>query len=138
TRVVVGFDQPGGAAAEAFDAALVTVPLGVLKRGAIQFEPDLPPRKRGAIQRIGMGTLDKVFLLYDEAFWDRDIAWIATPENDLPQGQFNQWLILDDLVGKPVIMAFNGGPPALDLAPLPDEEVLGRAVKTLQLAFPNA
>ncbi|MEM1140860.1 MAG: FAD-dependent oxidoreductase, partial [Pseudomonadota bacterium] len=93
TRVVVGFDRQGGAATKAFDAALVTVPLGVLKRGAIQFEPDLPARKRGAIQRIGMGTLDKVFLLYDEAFWDRDIAWIATPENDLPQGQFNQWLI---------------------------------------------
>jgi monoamine oxidase len=31
-----------------------TVPLGVLKRGLIRFEPPLPPAKAQAIERLGM------------------------------------------------------------------------------------
>jgi hypothetical protein len=35
------------------DVCLVTVPLGVLKAGAIQFNPALPQRKQAAIDRLG-------------------------------------------------------------------------------------
>ncbi len=119
-----------------FDCAIVTVPLGVLKRGAIRFDPKLPADKQRAIDRLGMGTLDKLYLRYDEAFWDRDVTWIITPDNGLPQGQFNQWLNLHKLLGEPIIMAFNGGPPALDLAAKPDEEILSRAIATLAAAYP--
>lgn len=38
---------------------LVTVPLGVLKKGSIRFSPPLPQRKLGAIQRMGFGVLNK-------------------------------------------------------------------------------
>lgn len=39
---------------------VVTVPLGVLKKGYIQFEPTLPPQIRDSIQHLGYGSLDKV------------------------------------------------------------------------------
>lgn len=42
------------------DAAVVTVPLGVLKRGAIAFSPPLPQRKQAVIQRFGFGAMNKV------------------------------------------------------------------------------
>jgi lysine-specific histone demethylase 1 len=42
------------------DAALVTVPLGLLKREGLVFSPPLPPRKQGAIKRLGFGVLNKV------------------------------------------------------------------------------
>ena len=42
------------------DAVLITVPLGVLKTGSITFSPPLPPRKQGAIDRLGFGALNKV------------------------------------------------------------------------------
>jgi lysine-specific histone demethylase 1 len=42
------------------DAALVTVPLGVLKKGGLVFQPPLPARKQGAIKRLGFGLLNKV------------------------------------------------------------------------------
>jgi hypothetical protein len=38
----------------------VTLPLGVLKRGSVQFTPPLPARKQQAINALGMGVLDKV------------------------------------------------------------------------------
>ena len=119
-----------------FDAVILTVPLSVLKQGSITFAPQLPRRKLDAIARLGMGTLDKVYLRYDDVFWDRDVTWIATPENDLPHGQFNQWLNLYPYTGQPVIMAFNGAQPARDLAGLPDAEVINRAHQTLTKAYP--
>ncbi|WP_422037063.1 FAD-dependent oxidoreductase [Roseibium sp.] len=119
-----------------FDAVILTVPLGVLKQGGITFSPPLPRWKQAAIARLGMGTLDKVYLRYDDVFWDADVTWIATPENGLPEGQFNQWLNLYFYTGEPVIVAFNGAGPARDLAALPDAEIVRRARQTLERAYP--
>lgn len=122
---------------ETFDAVVVTVPLGVLKRRRIAFDPPLPAKKQNAVDRLGMGVLDKVFLKYDRVFWDETTTWIGTPENGLPPGQFNQWLNLYPYTGQAVIMAFNGGQPARDLAGLSDEAVISRAIATLEMAYPT-
>ncbi|MEM7072128.1 MAG: FAD-dependent oxidoreductase [Pseudomonadota bacterium] len=119
-----------------FDAVIITVPLGVLKQGTITFTPPLSVDKQDAIARLGMGLLDKIYLKYDEVFWDKDVTWIVTPENNLPRGQFNQWLNLFPYIGEPVIMAFNGAQPARDLASLSDLELVARAEQTLHMAYP--
>lgn len=46
-------------------ACIVTVPVGVLKAGAIRFVPDLPVRTRDALDGIGMGALTKIALKVD-------------------------------------------------------------------------
>ena len=120
-----------------FDVVIVTLPLGVLKQGAVQFIPPLPQEKRKAISRLGMGTLDKVYLLYDRPFWDEDISWIITGENGLQQGYFNQWLNLYKYLGTPIILAFNGGTPALQLSSLSDNAIIEMAQQTLQRAYPD-
>lgn len=119
-----------------YDAVLVTVPLGVLKAGTIAFTPPLPERKQRAIARLGMGTLDKLYLLFDTVFWDADATWITTPENDLEHGHFNEWLNLHKCLGIPALVAFNGGPPPLAMAGLSDEEIVALALQTLALAYP--
>lgn len=43
-------------------ACIVTVPVGVLKAGAIRFVPELPARTRDALAGIGMGALTKIAL----------------------------------------------------------------------------
>jgi len=48
---------------------LVTLPLGVLKHNPPKFTPELPLRRREAINRLGFGLLNKVFLKYDQAWW---------------------------------------------------------------------
>ena len=52
------------------DAALVTLPLGVLKKETVAFEPPLPKNKRAAIQALGFGTLNKCVMLFAEPFWE--------------------------------------------------------------------
>jgi polyamine oxidase len=49
--------------------AVVTVPLGVLKRGAPRFSPPLPPDRIQAIERLGFGRLEKIVLGFDAPFW---------------------------------------------------------------------
>lgn len=124
-----------GAPDVTFDAVVVTAPLGVLKSGSIAFSPPLPEPKRAAIAALGMGVLDKVYLLYDQVFWDADVTWIATPETGSARGQFNQWLNLYPYTGAPIIMAFNGAQPARDLAKLSDAEIVERAQNTLVAAY---
>jgi polyamine oxidase len=48
---------------------VVTVPLGVLKRGAPLFSPMLPADRAAAITRLGFGRYEKVALRFDEPFW---------------------------------------------------------------------
>ncbi len=48
---------------------VVTVPLGVLKRGGPRFRPALPPGRLAAIERLGFGRYEKVALRFDEPFW---------------------------------------------------------------------
>jgi monoamine oxidase len=117
-----------------FDAVLVTVSLGVLKSGKIAFSPALPAAKSKAIDSIGMGTLDKLYLRFDKPFWD-DRTWIMTPRDDLPRGQFSEWLNLHRYTGEPIIVALNGASAALSLAGESDERVVAKAVQTLTRAY---
>lgn len=59
---------------------ILTVPLGVLKKGVIQFVPNLPSAKQNAIQKIGMSCVNKFLLTWQTAFWD-DVQYLSyTPE----------------------------------------------------------
>jgi len=127
SEVKVGVIDEG---VEKYDAVIVTVPLGVLKKKVIAFSPALPEQKQAAIARMGMGTLDKLYLRFEEPFWD-DKSNIITPGNGLPQGQFNFWFNISKYVNQPIIMAFNAGTAALQLSQEPDNAVVDRALKTL-------
>jgi len=51
------------------DAVLVTLPLGVLKNGNVKFQPPLPAYKSKAINRLGMGTENRVAMVFKNVFW---------------------------------------------------------------------
>jgi monoamine oxidase len=52
---------------------IVTVPLGVLKRQLIHFEPPLSPLKQLAIEHVGFGKSNKVIFEFPHVFWPTDI-----------------------------------------------------------------
>jgi hypothetical protein len=52
-----------------FDDVVVTSPLGWLKQHLEAFEPPLPMRMTKAIESIGYGCLEKVYITFPKAFW---------------------------------------------------------------------
>ncbi|KJK76343.1 hypothetical protein H634G_08234 [Metarhizium anisopliae BRIP 53293] len=52
-----------------FDEVVVTAPLGWLKRHPEAFNPRLPARLTKAIDSIGYGCLEKVYVTFPTAFW---------------------------------------------------------------------
>jgi len=117
-----------------FDAVIVTVPLGVLKAGTITFKPALPERKKQAIDRLGFGVLDKLYLRFDDIFWDKDAEWITytTPQPNA----FPSWLNMAAYTGAPVLMAFAGGSAAQHRATKSDTDILDAAQAALTDMYP--
>jgi hypothetical protein len=60
------------------DAIIVTVSVGVLKAGIIDFVPDLPASKLNAISTIGMGNGMKISLRFSSQIWDSKLSWLIT------------------------------------------------------------
>jgi monoamine oxidase len=124
-------------------AALVTVPIGVLKAhplatGALRFVPELPSSHRRAIDKLATGAVVRITLLLTERLWE------DVPKSRLPRarrldrlgflqptkGTFNVFWTLYPL-RVPVIVAWVGGPPARDLAERGPDAVEGQAVAEL-------
>lgn len=60
------------------DHLICTLPLGVLKKCHLSiFEPLLPQRKMNSIENMGFGTVNKIFVEYDQPFWDKDWEGIS-------------------------------------------------------------
>lgn len=55
--------------------AIVTFSIGVLQNDIVEFKPQLPRWKREAIEQYQMGTYTKVFLQFNETFWDPDTQY---------------------------------------------------------------
>lgn len=112
------------------DAVIVTVPLGVLKSGAIGFEPALPAAHVAAIEAIGMGLLDKIWLRWDEPWWSQTAQqWTQVP---IDGASFTQWFNLLDVAGAPVLLGLVAGSEARWWAERSDDEVLAAAMASLQ------
>ncbi|MFZ1680237.1 MAG: NAD(P)/FAD-dependent oxidoreductase [Rhizobiaceae bacterium] len=99
-----------------FDAAIVTVPLGVLKRGDIRFDPPLSARRRAAIGRTGISAFEKAFLVLDRPFdfGARNVS--------LTGG--NPWcnlIDITDIAGRPAALAYCGGADARRAVAATDE-----------------
>jgi monoamine oxidase len=115
------------------DRAVVTLPLGVLKRGLVTFDPPLPARKQKAIDRLEMGRLDKIVIKFPKVFWPREVMNFAYVSN--VRGEFAQFLNGWKLTGEPVLLAFVGGAYARKLEALPDSEVQAVTMAVLRKIF---
>ena len=108
---------------------VVTVPLGVLKAGTIEFRPALPERKQRAIGRLGMGVLNKACLLFDDVFWPKDVELIGYvgPET----GRWAETLNLYPYTQQPIVMMFNAAAYGRKMEELSDAEITAEALAAL-------
>jgi len=111
-----------------------TVPLGVLKRNLIRFEPPLPKEKARAIAGLGMGVLDKIVLLFPERFWD-PTNWLRNDGSE--SGLWPEWADLTSVIGRPALMGFIAATQAQQLERLPDQAILNSALNQLKRCYPT-
>ena len=112
------------------DRVIVTLPLGVLKRGLITFSPGLPEQKLTAIRRLGMGVLNKVYLRFPKVFWpkENDVLGVVSQT----KGQWGEWINYFRYTGQPILLGFNSGKYAWDLEGLANHEITAAAMNALR------
>ena len=116
------------------DLAVVTVPIGVLQRGSIRFSPQLPARTMGGIGGLGLGLLDKLWLAFDEPFWDLDTELISWIDPARP-GLWAEWVNGQRAFDRPVLLGFNGGAQAWRMARQDDRSVVASGMAALDSMF---
>ncbi|MEW2623325.1 FAD-dependent oxidoreductase [Streptomyces sp. NPDC048106] len=123
---------------ESFEAAraIVTVPLGVLKAGAITFTPALPDAVAGPIARLGMGVFNKVFLQFPERFWQDDVY--AIRQHGRAGVPWHSWYDVSAVSGKPMLLTFAGGAWGQEIEQKTDEEVVSSVVGALRKIYGNS
>ena len=111
----------------AASAAIITLPLGVLKTGAVEFDPPLHA-KRDAIQGLDFGHVTKMTLLFRSRFWpEANFGFIHAPEAPLP----TWW---SDPRGN-LVTGWAGGPRAEQFIRQDSAFMMERALETLAMIF---
>lgn len=115
------------------DGAVVTLPLGVLKNKDVAFTPALPKQKQKAIDRLGMGVLDKVVLKFPSVFWPKDKDFLEYVSN-VPS-EFPEFLNLAKSLGEPVLVGLVADGFARSLEKKSDAEIQNLAMTVLKNMF---
>lgn len=115
------------------DRVVVTVPLGVLQKGVIDFSPALPNWKLAAINGLEMGLLHKTYLRFPQPFWETDRDLIGHMASE--KGQWTEFLNMHKVTGDPILMGFNSGWYGRELETLPDAEVVARMTAVLRKLY---
>ncbi|HEY4307385.1 MAG TPA: NAD(P)/FAD-dependent oxidoreductase [Gemmatimonadaceae bacterium] len=147
-NVSVETRHPDGRARPAITAraAIVAVPVGVLKAGAgetgaIEFDPELRA-KREPLDQLEMASVVRIVLRFSERFWASEwfakqagrqdvdtLAFLQTGDEMFPV-----WWTAYPLRA-PVVVGWHGGPGASALAQLASEEIESRAIDSLSRQF---
>ncbi|KAK2979217.1 hypothetical protein RJ640_009615, partial [Escallonia rubra] len=117
------------------DAAIITVPIGVLKANLIEFEPKLPEWKVAAISDLGVGNENKIALRFDKVFWPNVELLGTVAPTSYACGYF---LNLHKATGHPVLVYMAAGRFAYDLEKQSDESVANFVMLQLKKMFPDA
>jgi monoamine oxidase len=110
------------------DAAIVTLPLGVLQAGRVAFSPALPPHKQEALAGLKMGPVMKMVYLFDKHILDPSIGAIYAKDN--PPMWWSPSLGRDS--GQVVWTAFFTGDYARELLPLGEAAALKHGLEALR------
>lgn len=113
-------------------AAIVTVPLGVLKSGAIAFDPPLPESHARAVNALGFGVLSKSFFRFDRRAWDLDNAFYQYLSLD--DGLWSQWFTMSSATG-PIVLAFNAGEHGRLVESAPPADLIASALPIARRTF---
>jgi monoamine oxidase len=118
---------------------ICTVPLGVLKAGDVKFTPPLPANKQASIDRLRMGSTNKVFAIFPSVFWDNTQTYfgIHTGTTAATRGRFSYWLNAKPLTpnGENLLIGFALGQSGNDFESLTDAQIQSEVLSVLGRMF---
>nr|KAF6382339.1 lysine demethylase 1B [Pipistrellus kuhlii] len=119
--------------------ALVTVPLALLQKGALQFNPPLSDKKMKAINSLGAGIIEKIALQFPYRFWDSKVQGADffghVPPSASKRGLFAVFYDMDPQKNHSVLMSVIAGEAVASLRSLDDKQVLQQCMATLRELF---
>ena len=138
-HVVTGIDWSEGVRVRsshgefAADTAVVTLPVGVLRAGAVEIVPPLPAVNADALGRLEMNAFEKVFLRFPERFWDDGVY--AIRQQGPESRWWHSWYDLTALHGEPTLLTFAAGPAATGTRDWDDERVVESVLTQLRRLY---
>lgn len=122
------------------DVCLITVPVGVLTRNAIEFTPRVPRCISSICSTVKVGLMNLVWMLFPHQFWPDGFNFFGVARDAQSSAvEFSTFLAppVCDQHGKrqPVLMCQVVGAMALEIEELSDREVAARAVAVLRRMF---
>jgi len=143
--VEVRYVTSSGSGSVAARAAIIAVPLGVLKQttgeSAITFTPEVDDTRRASSQ-LAMGSVARMTLLFREPFWEAralqqrvgrhslsKLSFLHSADDDVPT-----WWTSAPVRGA-TLVGWAGGPKAARLIARGPEEIEGRATAALARVF---
>ena len=103
------------------DAVVVTIPVGLISSGAIEFAPALPAAKLTAAGRLRMGLLNKALVVFPTAFWDTEADFLTFHRD--PPPLFYAWLNLYRYTGQAALVGFTAGSMARQVERMSEAEI---------------
>jgi monoamine oxidase len=117
--------------------AIVTVPVGVLRSGALRFDPPLPEPNAGALSRLTMNAFEKIVLRFDERFWDKDVY--AVRRQGEPGAWWHSWYDMTPPDGTPTLLTFAAADCARTIRTWSDARIAASVMASLrELYGPDA
>lgn len=115
------------------DFAVCTLPLGVLKKGNVSFTPALPASMQGAISRVKMGYVNKVFCDFGSAFWPTDVQYFGA--HTAEKGMLNYWLSYRKFSSINCLVGLAVGNAGQTIEALTESEITDRVTAQLRTMF---
>lgn len=112
------------------DAAIVTVPVGVLQSGGIRFDPPLPRRQQAALRGLTAGRVEKISLHFDRRFWPATSSGYLRLHGE-EDDQVSEWLDMTDQAGAAVVSGIFAGDWARSLWQGSDAAIAARIARLL-------
>ncbi|MEQ8262744.1 NAD(P)/FAD-dependent oxidoreductase [Pseudohaliea sp.] len=115
------------------DQLILTVPLGVLKGDALRIVPPLPAPQRRAIDALGMGLCNKLYLKFPRVFWDEEVQTVGYQHPE--RGRWLSWYNYARVTGLPVLLGFCTGTAAVSVEALDDDATVADAMAVLRRIY---
>jgi monoamine oxidase len=87
---------------------MISVSIGVLQASTIQFNPPLPASKTNAINAIGFGNFEKLFVTFKSSFWNANSSTIHFVCTQQPCRYVEAWVV-PNTNGVPMLIFWIGG-----------------------------